>query len=111
MSEDPVKRQLNRTKKAIIAHLRNADYAIIKSDNEKLCVIGARDTEWRCIKGDFRSISKYEVEKLEKLPCPRGRAIKKELWLRDPDEKLFYKLIWDYENEVWKDKLNNIIKF
>ena len=111
MSETSIKKQLNRTKKAIISHLRNADYEIIKSDNETICVIGARDTEWRCIKGDFRSISKHEVKKLERLPCPGGKAIKKELWLRNPTETQFYKLCWDYENAVWIDQFDKVIRF
>ena len=111
MSEEAINKVLNRIKKAIITHLKNADYEIIRSDNETLCVIGARDTEWRCIKGDFRSISKHEVEKLERLPCPGGKAIKKELWLRNPAETQFYKLLWNYEKGAWIDQLDKIVKF
>lgn len=111
MSEEAVMKQLNRTKKAIIKHLRNADYEIIKSDNDTFCVIGARDTEWRCVKGHFRSIPYREVEKLERLPTPGGKLIKKELWLRDDAETQFYKIVWDCEKKVWIDQFNKIIKF
>ena len=111
MGEDPVKKQLNRIKRAIISHLENADYEIIKSDNKVICVIGARDTEWRCIRGDFRSISKAEVRKLERLPCPGGKTIKKELWLRDDNDKQFYKIFWNYDKSAWIDQFGDIITF
>lgn len=92
-------------------HLRNADYDIIISDNDKLCIIGARDTEWRCVKGYFRKIPYLEVKKLERLPCPSDKLIKKELWLREDGETVFYKIFWNAEKQAWIDQFNKIIKF
>lgn len=111
MAEEAVKQKLNRIKRAIKIHLRNADYEIIPSDNEAICIIGARDTEWRCIKGYFKKIPYKEVIKLEHLPCPDNKTIKKELWLREEGETVFYKIFWNQEKHVWVDQFGKIIKF
>jgi len=111
MSEEAIKKKLNRIKRAIKMHLRNADYEIIISDNDRLCIIGARDTEWRCIKGHFRNIPYLEVKRLEQLPCPDGHIIKKELWLRDKGENVFYKVFWDTEKRAWIDQFDKTVKF
>lgn len=111
MGEKEVKRRLNRIKKAIETHLRNADYDIIPSDNSIFCVIGTRDKEWRCIKGHFRKIPYLEVKRIEVIPCPGNKIIKKELWLRDEGEIQFYKIVWDDEKKVWIDQFNEIIDF
>ena len=109
MSEEAIKKQLGRIKKAIIHHLKNADYEIIKSDNDTLCVIGARDVEWRCIKGHLRNIPTKEVRKLEQLPCPQGVFIKKELWLRSEGENQFYKIVLNNEKRIWFYQFNETI--
>ena len=111
MAEEAVKQKLNRIKRAIKMHLRNADYDIIPSDNEAICIIAAREAEWRCIKGYLRKIPYREVKKLEVLPCPDNRIIKKELWLREDGETVFYKIIWDQERRAWIDQFGEIIKF
>lgn len=111
MSEEPINKQLRRIKNAIINHLRNADYDVIKSDNDTLCVIGARDVEWRCIKGHIRNIPRKEVAKLERLPCPGGKLIKKELWLRDSGEIQFYKIFWNDDRKAWIDQFGDKINF
>ena len=111
MSEEAVKKTLNRIKKAIINHLKNADYQIIKSDNDTLCIIGARETEWRCIKGYTREIPMKEVKKLEEFPCPDARIIKKELWLKDTWENQFYKIFWNEEKKLWIDQFGEIINY
>ena len=111
MAEDAIKQRLKRIKKSIINHLQNADYQIIISDNDTLCVIGARDREWRCIKGHFRKIPYLEVKKMEMLPCPDGRIIKKELWLRDSGETQFYKITWNETRQTWIDQFGIIVKF
>lgn len=111
MPEESVKKKLNRIKRAIKMHLRNADYEIIVSDNDRLCIIGARDTEWRCVKGYFRNIPYSEVKKLEFLPCPNDRLIKKELWLREGGENVFYKIFWNAEKRTWIDQFDKTVTF
>ena len=111
MSEEAIKQKLNRIKKAIKMHLRNADYDLIISNNDTLCIIGARDTEWRCVKGYFRKIPYKEVIKLERLPCPDNKLIKKELWLREEGETGFYKIFWNQEKHTWIDQFGETIKF
>ena len=111
MSEEPIKKQLGRIKKKIINHLQSCDYEIIKSDNDTLCVIGARKSEWRCIKGHLKNIPLREVKRLENLPCPDIDQIKKELWLREKDSNQFYKVFWDGKRRVWIDSFKEIVKF
>ena len=111
MPEEPIKQQLRRIKKKIISHLQSCDYEIIKSDNDTLCVIGARKAEWRCIKGHFRSIPLREVKRLENLPCPDVNQIKKELWLQEKDSDQFYKVFWDSKRHVWINSFKETVRF
>jgi len=111
LSEAAIKKELNRIKKAIITHLRNADYKIIRCTNDPVCAIGARENEWRCIVGHLRSISHEIVKELESLPCPDHRIIKKEIWLRNKGEVQFYKLLWDPGKHAWVDQFGEVIRF
>lgn len=111
MSDEAIEQQLRRIKKSIIKCLKNADYDLIQGDNNPLCVIGARDTEWRAIRGDIKtSISKHLIKQLEKFPVPEGKTVKKELWLRGLSERKFYKLFWNNNKKIWEDKQGRRVK-
>src|SRR4030042_1560574 len=77
LSELAFKKQLSRIKNAIIAHLQNTGYKIIRCSNDPVCAIGARKKEWRCIVGHLRNIPYKIVKELENLPCPDNKVITK----------------------------------
>lgn len=114
MFDGDTKKQLNRAKKSACDILRQAGYKVEKASNDIYCVIAMRDAEWRAIKIGVLSIAKTpwflrEIKKLETLPCPDPKTIKKELWLRDRGEHNFMQFYW--HNNKWHGEDGQLIHF
>ena len=110
MPEEAIKKQLNTAKKSVCIILQKAGYTIERASNSIYCVVAMRPTEWRAIKVGIKPIiaSKWfldEIRKLERLPCPDSKTIKKEVWVRDQGEQNF--CLYSYENNVWIDEDSN----
>ena len=104
MSEEAIKQQLNKAKKAACVALFKSGYEIEKASNDIYCVMAMRDAEWRAIKVGILSVVKCQwfldgVKKLEQLPCPDSKHIKKEVWLKQKRSRDFIQLYW--KNNQW----------
>jgi len=107
MAEEAIKKKLNHAKRSACKLLSSAGYKTERASNDIYCVVAMRDTEWRAIKIGIKSITAcpwfiQEVRKLERLPCPNPKTIKKEVWLRSDGEHLFYQYHWD--GSQWIDE-------
>lgn len=107
MSEEPMKKQLNTAKKSACSILEKAGYKIERASNNIYCIVAMRDAEWRAIKVGIKAILPSawflnEIKKLERLPCPDPKTIKKEVWIREKGEQNF--CLYFYENNVWVDE-------
>lgn len=114
MNEGDTKRQLNRAKKTACEILRSAGYRIERASNDIYCVVAMRDAEWRAIKIGLHSIIECpwflkEIKKLENLPCPDPRAIKKEIWLRERGVHNFIQYYW--KDNRWFNEDGQIVRF
>lgn len=110
MPEEAIKKQLNTAKKSACGILKKAGYKIERASNEIYCIVAMRKAEWRTIKVGIRPILSSawflgEVKKLEKLPCPDSKTIKKEVWIRGKGEHDFR--LYLYENDIWIDEDSN----
>ena len=107
MSEEAVKKQLNKAKTVACTILARAGYKIEKANNSTFCLTAARDAEWRVIAIGTRPIIKCtwfmeQVKRLEKFPAPGGNVLQKEVWIKGGDEHGFRQFYW--KDNRWVDE-------
>lgn len=83
MSEEAIMKKQNRAKARAIKILRKADYEIIRSDNEKVCVIGSRDAEVRIIRICVGKVTERDITIVRELRFPRISQACREVWCFD----------------------------
>ena len=83
MSEEAIMKRQNRAKAQAIKILRRADYEIIRSDNEKVCVIASRDAEVRIIRICVGKVTERDIEVVRDLRFPRISQACREAWCFD----------------------------
>jgi hypothetical protein len=83
LSDEPIKRRQLRAKNRAIEILRQAGYEIVRSDNEKVCVIGARDVELRVIRICVDKVTPADIDILRKMRFLRAATVSREAWCFD----------------------------
>lgn len=83
MSEENIKKRQARAKIRAVDILRRAGYEIIRSDNEKVCVIGSRDAEVRIIRICVGKVTEHDIEVVRDLRFPRISQACREAWCFD----------------------------
>lgn len=113
MPEIAVKKKLNNAKKSVCRIFRKAGYKIQPASNELFCVIGMRHREWRCVKVGIKPIVSEawflrEIKRLENMPCPDAKTIKREIWIREEDGQNFNQFYW--EDNQWFNENDEPVK-
>ncbi len=83
MSEEAIMKKQNRAKAQAIKILRKAKYEIIRSDNEKICVVVSRDAEVRLIRICVGKITDRDIAVVRDLRFPRISQACREVWCYD----------------------------
>jgi hypothetical protein len=80
MSEETIKRQQNKAKFQAIKSLRKVGYDIIRSDNEKVCVVASRNTEVRIIRICVDKVTAHDIAIVRDIHFPRIVQACREVW-------------------------------
>ena len=104
MPEESIKQQLNYAKRTAGDILLKAGYKIEKASNQTFCLTAMRDAEWRIIAIGTRPLIRCEwfkkqAGKLERLPTPDPKIIRKEIWIKEAGEHKFSIFCW--KNNQW----------
>jgi hypothetical protein len=83
MSEEAIKKRQARAKSKAIDILRQAGYEIIRSDNEKVCVIASRAAEVRIIRICVGNVTENDVDLVRYLRFPHITQACREAWCFD----------------------------
>ena len=83
MSEEANKKRQARDKDRAIEVLKRADYDIIRSDNEKVCVIASRKAEVRIIRICTDKVTDHDIEIVRELRFPDVPQACRETWCFD----------------------------
>lgn len=80
MSDEALKKRQARAKSRAIEILRLADYEIIRSDNEKICVIASRNAEIRIIRICIDTVTEHDIAVVRDLRFLRNSQVSREAW-------------------------------
>jgi len=110
MSEEAIKKKLNKAKNAVCRILKSADYSFEKTSNNIYCIDAARDTEYRKIAIGIAEIKnclwfKTQVKQLAEYPNPAPEVTSKEVWIREGGEHDFR--VYYLKKNTWIDKQGN----
>jgi hypothetical protein len=83
MSEEAIKRRQSRAKLKAIDILRQAGYDIIRSDNETVCVIGARNAELRVVRICVGTVTERDIKVIRTMRFLRDSHVSREAWCFD----------------------------
>jgi hypothetical protein len=83
MSEENIKKRQTRAKCRAVDILRRAGYDIIRSDNETVCVIGARNAELRVIRVCVGNVTERDIKVIRSMQFLRDSHVSREAWCFD----------------------------
>jgi len=78
MPDEAIKRRIREAKRRAIQRLEEADYDIIPSTNQSVCIVATRNTETRYIRVVIDEIKTEDIELIRKIRSPQ--TCSKEIW-------------------------------
>ena len=81
MSDEAIKKRLERAKGSALKMLESTGYDTILSDNKRACLVAFRSTETRIIRVVIDKITEFDISSMRDLRTHPG-ICKKEIWCR-----------------------------